>query len=238
MQDLAEGASPAPHHAITCPQNELAKRGDTANGLGLWGDHRCTCGVAPPAPHRHAFFSVTGADRCGFALDDHYDHPILCGKSRAEHVVVAPPAETLRQALRKIMDGDEHCGCDHDTEDCCERVGVWCPRCIAAVALNQIAEAASPVPPWQPIATAPKGSGEKGPQDTRHPDYVKPPLVWLLLDDDEPCVGYWDWYYAECGRGYDSGSAWVEKFSGERVRPTHWMPLPAPPMKPDRTPAR
>lgn len=41
--------SDQPRHAITCPQNELAKRGDMAGGLGLWGDHRCNCGGAEPS---------------------------------------------------------------------------------------------------------------------------------------------------------------------------------------------
>jgi hypothetical protein len=79
---------------------------------------------------------------------------------------------------------------------------------------------------WQPIDTAPKGSGWDGPQDVRHPDYIAPPHVWLTLVDGQRCVGYWDWYYAEGGNGYDGGSAWVEEFSGERVTPTHWMALP------------
>lgn len=82
---------------------------------------------------------------------------------------------------------------------------------------------------WQPIETAPKGSWLSGPNDTRHQDYVEPPRLWLLLDDGEACVGYADAYYAEGGGSYDGGSFWVEKFSGERVTPTHWLPLPDPP---------
>lgn len=83
---------------------------------------------------------------------------------------------------------------------------------------------------WQPISSAPKGSWLEGPNHTTDPNYVEPPRLWLLLDDGEPCVGYADAYYAEGGQGYDGGSYWVEKFSGERVNPTHWMlPLPASP---------
>lgn len=84
---------------------------------------------------------------------------------------------------------------------------------------------------WQPIDTAPKGSGADGPQDVRHPDYVEPPKLWLFLTDGEQCLGYWDWYYAEGGSGYDGGTAWVENLSGERVYPTHWtvVSLPSPP---------
>lgn len=90
---------------------------------------------------------------------------------------------------------------------------------------------------WQPIETAPKGSWPDGPQDTRDPAYVKPPHVWLLLQDGQRCVGYFDAYYAEGGNGYDGDPPWVEEFSGERVRPTHWTELPDPPsVIPEPTP--
>ena len=82
---------------------------------------------------------------------------------------------------------------------------------------------------WRDIATAPKGSWPDGPQDTRDPTYVPPPPLWLTLIGGARCVGYFDAYYAEGGNGYDGGSPWVEEFSGERVTPTHWMLLPAPP---------
>lgn len=81
---------------------------------------------------------------------------------------------------------------------------------------------------WQPIETATKGSWLEGPNNTRHPDYIKPPKL-LLWTEDGPACGYADAYYAEGGSGYDGGSFWVETHSGERIRPTHWMPLPAPP---------
>lgn len=95
-----------------------------------------------------------------------------------------------------------------------------------------LASLAEPAPSWQPIETASTGSWPSGPEDTRDPAYVAPPRVWLLLEDERRCVGYFDAYYAEGGRGYDGDPPWVEEFSGERVRPMRWMPLPAAPVLP------
>lgn len=76
---------------------------------------------------------------------------------------------------------------------------------------------------WQPIESAPKNG-----------------LVLLLFEKNKQCVGHWDWYYADGGRGYESRygehGAWIEPVSGERVMlhydpPTHWQPLPPPPIK-------
>jgi hypothetical protein len=82
---------------------------------------------------------------------------------------------------------------------------------------------------WQPIETAPKGSWLSGPNDVRDPDYVEPPTLWLFLSDGTQCAAFADAYYAEGGNGYDGRGFWVEPISGERVEPTHWMPLPAAP---------
>jgi hypothetical protein len=89
---------------------------------------------------------------------------------------------------------------------------------------------------WQPIETAPNGSGVDGPQDVRDPRYIAPPRILLLFADGSVSVGYWDWFYAEGGRGYegDGHLAWIEPVSGEQLtrhysKPTHWMPLPEPP---------
>lgn len=43
----------------------------------------------------------------------------------------------LIDALRRIADSVVECGCDHTTDDCCSRVGVFCTRCIAAVAIQK-----------------------------------------------------------------------------------------------------
>jgi len=32
------------------------------------------------------------------------------------------------------------CDCDHDTEDCCAKVGYYCPECIAGKALRDVGE--------------------------------------------------------------------------------------------------
>jgi hypothetical protein len=84
---------------------------------------------------------------------------------------------------------------------------------------------------WQPIETAPKGGfpqGFTGRRLVTDPAWVEPPTI-LAWDGRQLQVVYWDWYYAEGGNGYTPGcSAWVSP-DGERVEPTHWMPLPEPP---------
>ncbi len=82
---------------------------------------------------------------------------------------------------------------------------------------------------WQPIETAPRGSGEDGPNMVTHPDYVAPPRL-LLATEDGLEVGYYDWYYhAGYGMGAEPRvSAWRNS-SSEPIYPTHWMPLPAAP---------
>jgi len=86
---------------------------------------------------------------------------------------------------------------------------------------------------WQPIKTAPKGGGA---EMTTDPAWVDPPRILLLFGGGEVSVGYWDWYYAECGRGFTGGeeTAWIEPISGEKLalnydQPVGWMPLPDPP---------
>lgn len=68
---------------------------------------------------------------------------------------------------------------------------------------------------WLPIETATKDSTN----------------ILLLFADKEISVGYWDVFYAEGGRGYEGGLAWIEPVSGERLDmmydpPIAWMPLP------------
>lgn len=86
---------------------------------------------------------------------------------------------------------------------------------------------------WQPIETAPRGSGMDGPKDTRHADYVQPPNI-LLWTEEGPLVGYYDWYYHP---GYGLGAAegesvWRNSEGGRTYGVTHWMPLPAAPTPP------
>jgi len=41
----------------------------------------------------------------------------------------------LREALQKIADNYGGCHCDHTTDDCCEKVGEFCPHCISEILL-------------------------------------------------------------------------------------------------------
>jgi hypothetical protein len=81
---------------------------------------------------------------------------------------------------------------------------------------------------WMPVSEAPKGGGAELVTD---PEYIKPPKILLLFNGDVASVGYWDAYYAEDGRGYEGGEAWIEPISGERLDlnygvPIGWKPLP------------
>lgn len=56
--------------------------------------------------------------------------------------------------------------------------------------------------------------------------------VLLKFEDEKVSVGYWDLYYAEGGRGYEGGLAWIEPVSGERLDlnydpPIGWLPITA-----------
>lgn len=86
---------------------------------------------------------------------------------------------------------------------------------------------------WQTIDSAPKGGGAELVTD---PNWVEPPFLLLYCADGSQVVARWDWYYAEGGRGFTDGCAWIEPSSGEPVNcqhdwPTHWQPLPPSPEK-------
>ena len=89
---------------------------------------------------------------------------------------------------------------------------------------------------WQPIETAPRGSGIDGPDSVTHPDYVDPPKL-LLWTQDGPLVGYYDWYYHPgYGRGADPDESVWRDHNGERTYgASHWQPLPAPPAQKEPT---
>lgn len=114
-----------------------------------------------------------------------------------------------------------------------------CARAWGIVTMNRaIPEGHVVVPGWLPIESAPKGSGLG--KLTTDPDYVKPPSILLLFEEGKIAVGYWDWYYAEGGRGYEGGLAWISPEAGERLdlhydAPIGWMPLPAAPANKEGT---
>ena len=87
---------------------------------------------------------------------------------------------------------------------------------------------------WRPINTAPKGNGDAI-RDRHDLDYVEAPKILLRFGDEAVAIGYWDWYYAEGGRGFRDGFAWVCQEFGEPLNlkystaPTHWASLPEPP---------
>ncbi len=86
---------------------------------------------------------------------------------------------------------------------------------------------------WKSIETAPKGGGANR---VSSPDWVEPPKILLLFEQGDTSVGYWDWYYAESGRGFNNISPWVEPCSGDQLSlhyddPIGWMPIPSQPEK-------
>lgn len=70
--------------------------------------------------------SSTRKDRTGG------DIPPEEAKANARLIAGAPD---MREALQRIVDGDESCQCDHATKGCCDLVDFYCPKCIAARAL-------------------------------------------------------------------------------------------------------
>jgi len=79
---------------------------------------------------------------------------------------------------------------------------------------------------WQPIETAPKDGTwvllRSGDIDYGWDGDTKPPAVvgqYVVSEDPEEASGGWQFAW------YDSG------VYGEYDNPTHWMPLPAPPIE-------
>lgn len=72
--------------------------------------------------------------------DTYKDLLKLCELAAAPLVPLEPEARRLREALERIKVGQLNsghtvCDCTHDDENCCEKVGEYCPQCIAAAAL-------------------------------------------------------------------------------------------------------
>jgi hypothetical protein len=74
---------------------------------------------------------------------------------------------------------------------------------------------------WQPIETAPKDG--------------TPVWLWWPSPDSEAITGWWSEGWYEGDRLVRSDAGWVgNEASSHRLdewsQPTHWMPLPAPPI--------
>jgi hypothetical protein len=84
--------------------------------------------------------------------------------------------------------------------------------------------AAAPAAPdaWQPIETAPKGGPLLVCFD--RPDVIND--LWPEPPGRYVTIAYWDRFHGESGH-------WCECHDGQPVKPTHWRPLPAPPLRPD-----
>lgn len=79
--------------------------------------------------------------------------------------------------------------------------------CNIASALSSARVAGEQAERWQPIETAPKTDDD----------------VMLFLSDGDIVIGYW----RDDANAFDSDAGWVP-------RPTHWMPLPSPPIDPPK----
>lgn len=119
---------------------------------------------------------------------------------------------TTNEAIDKLVkcvrttaqreDGDDSCICGHPAE---------LDEALAVMAAIRAQSAETPQTPqtWQPIETAPKDGT---------------PILMRLEGFEWPDVGAW----FDAGRnGHDYG--WWQSHTMP-VRPTHWQPLPAPPV--------
>lgn len=87
---------------------------------------------------------------------------------------------------------------------------------------------------WRPVEEAPIGGGAESIDD---PNWVEPPKLMLLFPSGTMRIGNYEWYFSEGGYGYNGLSAWADSSTGEQLEyahgeaPTHFMPLPQPPVK-------
>jgi len=72
---------------------------------------------------------------------------------------------------------------------------------------------------WQPIATAPKDGTAILIWQPRT-DFVRSVREWKNCDDSRYAVGYWRTWVGSWGNRNDAD-----------VEPTHWQPLPSPPLQ-------
>ena len=80
--------------------------------------------------YHDVWIKFNGSDPCG-------DWPIRFAKQFAEAYATETNRKLL-EALERIRDRAEPCGCDHTTEDCCalqHPLDFVCPYCIADIAI-------------------------------------------------------------------------------------------------------
>jgi hypothetical protein len=89
----------------------------------------------------------------------------LLSQHAAEQPKLTERLDVLQKALQRISQGQLNtpfaiCNCTHDDENCCEKVGEWCPQCIAAAAL--LTAPVAPPPRRKPQIGARKKYGRRG----------------------------------------------------------------------------
>lgn len=87
---------------------------------------------------------------------------------------------------------------------------------------------------WLPIETAPKGVYREYITDK---GYVEPPNILMYFpEEDKILICRYSFYRSPNGAGFEGYEAWIVDETGELAipgygQPTHWMPLPEPPIK-------
>jgi hypothetical protein len=103
----------------------------------------------------------------------------------------------FRVALQRVTDGEqETCGCEHDDENCCERVDEFCPHCIAGVALAK--ETRTVEQPEKPTVQLDPPNVVHGPLPSVLPDLI--PRVGQGSPILEPSVAEREPQWANCPR--------------------------------------
>ena len=175
-------------------------------------------------------------------LDEPINPP---GSRRAD----PPPLEPLRAALQRIADTDHSCNCDdHDAPECCASVEFCCAFCIAQRALALCPDSLRADLPQE---AQPKDStgqdrlllneyGRKCYEAGRASSDpgLREPSRWQLIEtapkDGREMLLYGPFVptggtYTDIGRWSQyAGGFW--DWDADDSQPTHWMPLPEPPV--------
>jgi hypothetical protein len=100
-----------------------------------------------------------------------------------------------------------------------EPTAVLLDSCAQELADTLSALGGRPETGWQPIATAPKDGTAILIWQPRT-DFVRSVREWKNCDDSRYAVGYWRTWVGSWGNRNDAD-----------VEPTHWQPLPSPPLQ-------